>query len=130
MIKLKKAQVVAINELVEDEILLLIDKTVVACFISYCPYKIETGKTYDIELTLNLSEDYEAKKSSSTHVLAERTGDGFSYVLYGTLNNGTFQTFTLFSDEGISYDHPDLHDSFIKLTVERIDAAFKYKIDF
>lgn len=122
---LKKAQVLAINELVEEEVLLLIDRTIVACFASYCPYEIEIGKTYDIELTLDLSEHYEIQKASSTHILAERIGSGFSYALYGTLSNGTFQTFTLLSDEGIHYDHPDLDECFIKLTVERIDAAFQ-----
>lgn len=121
----KQAQVIAINELVEEEVSLLIDKTILTCFVSDCRYEIEVGKTYDVELTLNLSEHYEAHKTPTTQILTEKVGNGFSYTLYGTLKNGAFQTFTLLSDEGIHYDHPDLNDSFIKLTVDRIDVAFQ-----
>lgn len=121
----KQAQVIAINELVEEEVSLLIDKTILTCFVSDCRYEIEVGKTYNVELTLNLSEHYEVHKAPTTHILTEKVDNGFSYMLYGTLNNDTFQTFTLLNDEGIHYDHPDLNDSFIRLTVDRIDVAFQ-----
>lgn len=121
---LKNALVVAINELVEEEVTLLIENAVVTCFASHCPYEIVVGKTYCVELTLNLPESYEAHKTPTTHVLARRTGSGFSYALYGLLSDDTFQTFTLLNDEGIHYDHPGLNDSFIKIIVDRIDVTF------
>ncbi|MDL2186204.1 hypothetical protein P5706_18630 [Pseudomonas sp. ChxA] len=120
----KNALVVAINELVEEEITLLIEDTVITCFASHCPYEIVVGKTYCVEITLNLSESYEAHKTPTTHVLAKRMGSGFSHALYGMLSDDTFQTFTLLNGEGIHYDHPDLNDSFIKIIVDRIDVAF------
>ncbi|MBX7276339.1 hypothetical protein ACLBW8_28305 [Pseudomonas sp. M5A4_2d] len=125
--KFKKAQVVALNELIEEEVTLLIDKTVVTCFASFCPYEIEVGKNYDVELNLNLADYYHAQKVDSINIFAERIENGFSYILYGMLHNDTFQTFTLLSDEGVHYDHPDLNDSFIKLNVDRIDVAFSTK---
>lgn len=121
---IKKAQVMAINELIEEEITLLIDRTTVTCFASHCPYEIKVGNFYDIELTLNLAEHYDIQKSYSTETSVERTGNGFSYILHGILRDDSFETFTLLSDEGIHYDHPDLNGFFIKLSVERIDAAF------
>lgn len=121
---IKKAQVLTIGELIEEEVTLLIDKTAVTCFVNYCPYEIQIGHLYNIEITLNLADDYQAEKILPTEWLAERVGNGFSYMLYGTLIDGTFHTFTLLNDEGILYEHPALNDSFIKLSVERIDAAF------
>ncbi len=115
---------VAIDELIDEEVTLLIDGALVTCFASYCPYEIEVGMTYAVELTLYLSEHYEAQKISSTNVLIERIDNSFAYALYGTLNNNTFNTFTLLTVDGIHHDHPDLNDSLIKLTVERIDVAF------
>lgn len=120
----KNALVVAINELVEEEVTLLIEDTVLTCFASHCPYEIAVGKIYCVELNLNLSEFYEAHKAPTPQVLAERMGSGFSYALYGMLRNDTFRTFTLLNDEGIHYDHPDLNDSFIKIIVDRIDVTF------
>ncbi|RQO45589.1 hypothetical protein [Pseudomonas sp. KBW05] len=121
---IKQATVIAIDELVDEEVTLLIDGTLVTCFASYFPYEIKVGMTYAVELTLYLSEHYETQKISSTSILIERIDNSFAYVLYGTLNNNTFNTFTLLTVDGIHHDHPDLNDSLIKLTVERIDVAF------
>ena len=121
----KKATVLAVNEQVEEEVTLLIEGTVVTCFASYCPYEIEVGKTYDVELTLNLAEHYEAKKTCSNDIFAVQINNGFSYILYGDLRDDTFQTFTSLKVEDIHHDHPDLNNSFIKLSIERIDVAFQ-----
>ncbi|MDQ0668754.1 hypothetical protein [Pseudomonas sp. W2I6] len=53
----KKTQVVALSEHVEEDATLLIDGTILNCFVSFCPYEIEVGKTYDVDLTINLSDD-------------------------------------------------------------------------
>lgn len=121
---IKQATVVAIDELIDEEVTLLIDGTLVTCFANYIPYEIEVGMTYAVELTLYLSEHYEAQRISSTNALIQRIDSSFAYVLYGTLNNNAFNTFTLLTVDGIHHDHPDLNDSLIKLTVERIDVAF------
>lgn len=120
----KQAQVVALNEHIEEDATLLIDGTLINCFISYCPYVIEVGKSYYVELTLNLSDDYEIGRVESRELLAEKIGKGYAYLLYGDLCDDNFLSFTLFNDEGIHYDHPECNDHFIKLKVERIDASF------
>ncbi|MGA9703750.1 hypothetical protein [Pseudomonas sp.] len=121
---IKKAQVIAISELIEEEVTLLIDRTTVTCFASYCPHEIKAGEFYEVELTLNLAEYYDVQKSYSAEAYAERKNDSFSYVLHGLLHKNSFETFTSLNDEGIHYDHPDLNGEFIMVTVERIDAAF------
>lgn len=119
-----KAQVVATNNHIEEDVTLLIEGTTVKCFISYCPYELEVGKTYDVELTLNLSDNYEIERTETIQTLAEHTNRGYSYILYGDLRNDILMTFTSINFEGIHYDHPECNDHFIKLKVERIDASF------
>lgn len=119
-----KAQVVATNNHIEEDVTLLIEGTTVKCFISYCPYELEVGKTYDVELTLNLSDNYEIERTETIQTLAEHTNRGYSYILYGDLRNDILMTFTSIDVEGIHYDHPECNDHFIKLKVERIDASF------
>ena len=120
----KKARVLALNEHVEEDVTLLIEGTVINCFISYCLNEIEVGKSYDVELTLNIPDDYQIQKVEPRKTLAEKAGRGYSYFLYGELRNDLFFTFTSLKVEGVHYDHPDCNDHFIKLEVERIDVAF------
>lgn len=120
----KKARVLALNDQIEEDITLLIDGAVINCFISYCPFQIEIGKFYDVELTLNIPDDYVLERVERSGVLAEKIDPGYSYILYGELCDERFLTFTSLSDEGIHYDHPELNGHFVKLTVERIDASF------
>lgn len=120
----KKVTVVAIDDLIDEEVTLLIDGTLVTCFANYFPYEIEVGMTYAVELNLYLPEHYEVQRTISAEALIERIENSFSYVLYGALNDNIFKTFTALTIDGVHHDHPDLNNSFIKLTVERIDVAF------
>lgn len=120
----KKVCVLALNNQIQEDTTLLIEGTIINCFISCCPYQIEVGKFYEVELTLNIADDYVIERVESSGVLAEKIGPGYSYILYGELCDDKLLTFTSLSDEGIHYDHPELNGSFVKLTVERIDASF------
>ena len=121
----KKARILALNENVEEDVTLLVEGTIVNCFISYCPYEIEVGNLYDVELTMNLADDYELELAEPSGVLAVKTDPGFTYLLYGELYDDKFLTFTSLNDEGIHYDHPDCNEHFVRLKVERIDASFR-----
>ncbi|TFY92271.1 hypothetical protein DYL61_17515 [Pseudomonas nabeulensis] len=121
----KKARILAFNEHVEEDVTLLVDGTVVNCFISYCPYEIEVGKFYDVELTMNLADDYELDPVEPSGLSAVKIDPGFTYLLYGELYDDKFLTFTSLNDEGIHYDHPDCNEHFVRLKVERIDASFR-----
>ena len=46
----KKARVLALNEHVEEDVTLLVEGTVINCFISYCLNEIEVGKSYDVKV--------------------------------------------------------------------------------
>ncbi|PRA20352.1 hypothetical protein [Pseudomonas poae] len=77
----KKARVLALNEHVEEDVTLLVEGTIVNCFISYCPYEIEVGKLYDVELTMNLADDYELEPVEPCGFSAVKIDPGFTYLL-------------------------------------------------
>lgn len=120
----KEARVIALNEHIAKDVTPFIEGTIVNCFISHCPYEIEIGKTYNVELTLNISDNDELERVAPTDSLIEKIDTGYSYFLYGELCNDKFLTFTSLSDEGIHHDHPSCNEHFVKLKVERIDASF------
>ena len=121
----KRARVLALNDQIQEDITLLIEGTIVNCFISYCPYEIEVGKSYDVELTLNFPDTCELERAEPSGLLVEKIAPGYSYILYGELCDDKFFTFTSLSAQGIHYDHPEFNEHFVKLRVERIDASFR-----
>ena len=124
MNNIKSAKLLNISEINEEHITLLMGEHTIECFLNSCPYKIEIGNTYNIELTINLSDSYQIKKVSNTGVSIEKIARGYAYFLYGTLKNDLIETFTDLYDEDVHYDHPELNDQFIKLEVDRIDVNF------
>jgi hypothetical protein len=123
MNNIKTAKVLHIIDTNEEHVTLLINEHLIDCFTNSCPYEIEAGETYNIELTMNLSDSYQIKTTSCTDVLIEKIG-GYSYFLYGTLRSGVFETFTDLYDEDVHYDYPEFNGHFIKLEVDRIDVNF------
>lgn len=124
MNNIKTAKILHISDTNEEHVTLLINNHIVDCFVNSCPYEIEIGKTYSVELTINLSDSYQIKKISHPDVLIEKGAKGYAYFLNGMLRNGVFESFTDFHDEDVHYDHPELNDQFIRLEVDRIDANF------
>jgi len=118
------AKLLKINEDDENDATLLINGLSIECFVNSCPYAIEIGKTYLIELTLYLSDTYMLSRAKNTDPIVEKSSKGYSYFLCGTLKNSVFESFTNFDDQDIHYDHPDLNDQYVKLEVDRIDVNF------
>jgi hypothetical protein len=124
MTKTTNALILALGESIEEDVTLLIGDCKIDCFISYCPEKIDIGRSYAVEITMIISEPYEIEQIESPRYSAEKIGEGYSYFLYGYLKDDTFKTFTTLNDEDIHYDHPELNEKFVKLRVDRIDVSF------
>jgi len=124
MKSIKAAKLLKLSDSILEMVTLLVEGEVIECFVSYCPYDLEVGGIYNVELSLNLSQSYEVRKAEPTETRAVKIGRGFSYYLFGNLDDEVFQTFTSLFDEDVHYDHPDLNNKFICLEVERIDACF------
>ncbi|WP_219096360.1 hypothetical protein [Pseudomonas sp. UMAB-40] len=121
---IKTIKILHVSETNEEDVTLLIDGHTVECFINSCPHKIEIGKIYQAELTLNLPDSYQIAKTPNNTALIEKKAKGYAYFLCGTLKNEIFESFTDFHDEDIHYEHPELNDTFLKLEVDRIDVNF------
>ena len=124
MTKKHDVVVVGIDKVVEEAVVLLVDGVIVKCFASYCPFKIEEGKTYEVEFEMVLPESMNVVASQDECAKVEMVGDGFSCVLAGYLDGGVFRSFVEFPDQDIHYDYPQLNEKFVEITVDRIDVAF------
>jgi hypothetical protein len=49
MTKKYSALAMEIDEVVEEAVVLLVNGVMAQCFINFCPFKIEVGKTYEFE---------------------------------------------------------------------------------
>lgn len=121
---IKTVKVLHLSESNEEDVTLLIEGRTVECFINSCPHEIGIGETYQVELTLNMSDSYQIEETPNNTILIEKRAKGYAYFLCGTLKNEIFESFTDFHVEDIHYDYPGLNDQFIKLEVDRIDVNF------
>lgn len=124
MTKTHLALVVAIDNLVEDAISLLIDGVSLKCFVSYCPSKIEVGKIYEVEIDMVLPDEEYVSETDNEQLKAEMIGSGFSCEIYGYLDGEVFRSFVDFMDQDIHYEYPHLNEHYIKITAQRIDVSF------
>jgi hypothetical protein len=125
MTKRYEVIVLAVDPIIEEEVLLLVKGLEVKCFASYCPSKIEVGETYEVEFDLVLPDnDVVAAVEEPITTLIEMEDDGFSCALYGYLDGGEFRSFVDFSDQEMHYDYPQLNGRFVKIQVVRIDVSF------
>ncbi|ALH99959.1 hypothetical protein C1Y08_18895 [Pseudomonas sp. FW306-02-F02-AA] len=118
------ALVISIGGIVEEEVVLLVNGTVVKCFASYCPRNIVLGGSYEVELDMVIPDSDFIALAQETDVMVERVDDGFSCVLYGYLDGGIFRSFVDFSDQDIHYEYPSFNEQFVRIKVDRIDVAF------
>ncbi|UZE23109.1 hypothetical protein LOY67_24390 [Pseudomonas sp. B21-056] len=124
MNNLKQVKVLAIDELIEESVTLLICGESVECFANYCPNLIQVGEMHTVELSIDYSETYQVRENPKTNVCIEKANEGFSYFFYGFLNGEVFETFTDLPDEGIHFDYPELNGKFVKIKVDRVNVSF------
>ena len=120
-----KVVVLAVGQIVEEEVLLLVNGLEIKCFASYCPSKIVVGETYEVEFELVLSDtDVVAATEEPLTTLIEMIGSGFSCAIYGYLDGSMIRSFVDFPDQDIHYDYPHLNERYVKINVDRIDVSF------
>lgn len=124
MNNLKQVKILAMDEIVEESLTLLICGQAIECFANYCPSIIRVGEVHTVELTIEYSEEYQIRRATRTDVYVEKIGEGFAYFFYGTLEGDIFKTFTELSDEDIHFDYPELDGEFVKVKVDRVNVSF------
>ncbi|BCX69793.1 hypothetical protein [Pseudomonas izuensis] len=119
-----EALVIDIDEVVEDAIVLLVDGVTVKCFASYCPLDIRVGGRYEVEFEMVLPDGDCVVASQEAGVGVEMVGLGFSCIISGYLDGGTFRSFVDFTDQGLHYEYPQFNEKHVKITVDRLDVSF------
>jgi len=114
----------ALNPLIEEEVLVSNGKSDFIVFANICPYKIEVGKKYRVNLNLVFLDDLKFDEIDEPIEKIERIDEGFSYRLAGKLQGESFCLkdieFECDDFEGMEY----LNGKWIEVEVDRISAEF------
>lgn len=124
-----QAQVVKLNEDIEEEVVLQINDVRLNCFASVCPYAIEEGKSYPVQLELVVLDDYEMNESPSGAGSAfVRVAKSFAYLVRGRLNGMSLEADGLvFEDSVLQTDFGYLNGKMVTMRVDRIGVEFLEK---
>jgi hypothetical protein len=121
-----QAKVLHLDEDVEEEVVLQVGGVELTCFACVCPYAIEVGLSYMVELHPVVFGDYVVTELiGDTAPAVARVGNSFTYVITGQLSGGSLECGGLiFEDEVLQRDFGDLDGKTIAMTVDRIDVEF------
>ncbi|WP_205781154.1 hypothetical protein [Methylocaldum sp. SAD2] len=121
-----QALVLRVDEDIEEEVLLRVGDIELACFASVCPYKIEVGLSYPVELHPVVFDDYSVTAlPDETQPAVTRVGTGFAYVVTGKLSGDCLESGGLvIEDEVLQRDFGYLEGKMITMKIDRMDVEF------
>lgn len=120
------AMVVEFDEDDQEQVKINVGGFEITCFVAVCPFRIEQGKSYPIELSFVLNEkDQEIRLANDKFVSFERIGRGFSYLITGMANQQGLRIGSLhLASDGLPPLWGDFQGSYVSLKVDRIDVDF------
>jgi hypothetical protein len=118
------ALVIEIDKVVDEVVTILVEGITVRCFASYCPMRIEVGKTYEVEFEITLPDELCVLAVSRESSQINMIDNGLSCDLSGFLDGSTFRSFVDFHDQDIHYEYPHLNEHYIQIRIQRIDVIF------
>jgi hypothetical protein len=111
---------------IEEEVLLRIHDLEITCFVSLCPFRIETGKSYMVELEAKVFDEYfvrEISEDCSPGIV--RVGSGFTCTICGRLIDGCLNIGDVnFYDDVLLSEFGQLNGKMVEWEVDRIDVNF------
>lgn len=122
---IQNALLLSINELMEEDVTIYINKTKIVCFESNSEYPIEVGKYYNVEFSmyecgeLEVREEIEFEGYSIT-----RLDNAWKYRINGKLENGVIKSVIDIYDEYIEYEYEYLNGCFVSFVVDRLQVSF------
>lgn len=120
------AKVVKLDSYIEEEVLLEINGIQITCFICLCPYRLEEGKTYPVELSFVFLDDETFKEIQiEKYEVKKLDNAGFKYKLTGKVVEGCLDIGNGIKIEDEMFEEfKYLEGSFIELIVDRISVDF------
>ena len=120
------AEVVRLDDLIEEYVLLNVEGIEVLCFADVCPYPIEIGGKYEVLLTLIIFDDYqivECRESEDPKILND--GTKFSSKLIGKLLGDKLVVGKIeFRDDIFLSDYGCFNEKLVVIEVDRIGVEF------
>lgn len=118
------AKVIELGKCIEEEVVLDIGGVLLTCFICLCPYRIEEGKIYTIELSFVFLDDTIIKEIHDEKYEVQQIGDSFKYKLTGKVENRSLVLSEVLQIRDELIDETYLEEKFIELNVDRISVDF------
>lgn len=120
------AEVINLNDEIEEEVVLRINDIEITCFVSICLFLIEKHMTYQVQIMPVIFHNYVVYEvPEETKPLIEKEGDSFIYNCIGRLiGNQLDINFIILEDDILLRDFSYLDGKMIAWKVDRIDVEF------
>jgi hypothetical protein len=121
------AQVLKLDDDVEEQVVIQVGNAQLTCFASVCPYAIHPGQHYPVELELFVAEDFVMTEfvDAQPNSLAQCEPNGLGYVITGQLNGDQLSVGELIFKDSVFQTHfAHLQNKKVQLKVDRIDVEF------
>jgi hypothetical protein len=111
---------------VEEEVSVLVEGVQLTCFASCCPYEIEIGKVYQVDLIPMVFDDYIVQEVDDLNTSIQRIGDTYSYLVIGKLLDGKLSCGSIsFFDEEFLSRFGFLDGKMVSWVIDRLDISFE-----
>ncbi|MGG2134687.1 hypothetical protein AB1284_25870 [Bacillus sp. S2(2024)] len=119
------AYVEKIDELIEEEVTINISGVVFTGFSTVCPYKIEEGKSYPVNLDITVFDDIEINKGIDGVKNLKRIDNSFKYRISGILNREFIDAGIIITDADENFlEYSEYFNKYVEIEVDRINIEF------
>lgn len=119
------AEVIDLNEDIEEEVLLSFGEIELYCFIASCTYELTKGNIYLVDIEFSFLDDEVIEPQPNSDFSIVRKKDGFAYEITGFKINDKIIVDTLvFSDRLYSQEYAYINYEHVLIKPDRISVSF------
>jgi hypothetical protein len=119
-----KAKLIAMNNEDEYEVTLEVNGVILMCFAVVCPYKINIGKYYPVEFSLNMKDGVKPEVLKKEAYGFEKTARGYGYVLRGKLSENKLDLGSFSIEDDYLKQLAMLDGKYIEIAVQGLWVTF------
>ncbi|WP_426578162.1 hypothetical protein ACP179_10360 [Xenorhabdus stockiae] len=118
------AKVIALNEHIEEEVVLSFGEQIICCFINEFKEQLYVGHTYLVELGLMFLDEEKIEISKNKNFSLQKIDNTFSYEINGYLFENKIIMSNLTFEDDILYNHSYFENEYVKIHTDRITVDF------
>ncbi len=120
-----QAKLLKLDNLIEEKVVMEINGLEIVGFTSICPYLIEPGKLYPINIGLTILDDPEIVQINESKYELKRIDETFGYFLYGKVYGDVIDIGNNIKiQDDIFNENSYLDGQFIRMKVDRLAIEF------